>query len=317
MLENSAETIETSVESAETLETTQLSSADATEETTSVDSTEPIEQSSEEEAPDSLLNALLGEDVDTPPDTSGKTVPEGQYLKLKSQHKTMKQELEALRAQSLQPQPAAPQQAPQLTVVAEPPDPEKYDLGTSDPQFMKDFTAYQKEEVVKAVQDQMAMQQQQAQATAYLSKYQTRVDSALPAANQKVEALRAKDAEFNQRMTSDRMRTLLNEIPPEIAASIVENENVDTILNYYSLKPDKLARLNKYNVDEVIDLGKILGKVEGAKNTRAPISKPIKPVKSGKSSTKWHPFKDHDKWNHDDPADHKRWEKAVDAFNKK
>jgi hypothetical protein len=302
--EISAEAKEISVESAETLQKPQLVDADTTKE--SVDSTEPIEQNSEE--PD-MMELLLGEE--TEPVDTGKNVPEGQYLKLKEKNKTLKQELEQLRAMSTATQPT---ETP-LQVVAEPPDPEKFTDGVYDKEYQKALTQYQADEVSRVVQEKLVQKEQQMEVSAYLAKYQERIDRSLPIANAKIEELKKKDAEFKQRIEAPTFQQTLAKLPAEALTAIVESSSPESLVNYYTLKPERLHSLTNNSIDEILNLGVLIGKVNGAKGTRKPASKPVVPLKSGDNKKKLHPFKDYDKYDHDSQAGHRKWEKDVEKLN--
>jgi hypothetical protein len=302
--ENSAEAIENSVESAEALQKPQLVDADTTQ--TSVDSDESIEKSSEE--PD-MMKLLLGEDA---PEATGKDVPEGQYLKLKDKNKLLKQELEMLRSQKVQPAPVA--EAPPQT-VSEPPNPEKFTDGVYDPAYQKAYLEYQTAEITKVVQGQLAQKNTQLEAEAYLSKYQERIDRSLPNANARIEELKQKDAGFKQRMENPYIAQTLLKIPAESLAAISESSSPESIVNYYTFKPERLQALVNNSVDELLNLGTLIGKVNGVKGDRKPVSKPIKPLKSGDNTKKLHPIKDYDKYDHKSVTGHRKWEKDLDALH--
>jgi hypothetical protein len=301
----SAEANEISVESAETLQKPQLVDADTTE--TSVDSAEPIEESSED-----LMGLLLDEEE---PETTGKDVPEGQYLKLKDKNKLLKQELELLRSQKIQPQvPPAQVEAPPQT-VAEPPNPESFTEGVYDPGYQKALMQYQAAEITKVVQEQLVQKNTQLEADAYLSKYQERIDRSLPTANARIEELKQKDAGFKQRMENPYFIQTLAKLPAESLAAISESSSPESIVNYYTFKPERLQALVNDSKEELLNLGTLIGKVNGAKGTRKAISKPIKPLKSGDNTKKLHPFKDYAKYDHDSVEGHRKWEKDVEKLN--
>jgi hypothetical protein len=304
----SAEANENSVESAETLQKPQLVDAETTEKT--VDSVEPIEQSSEE--PD-VMSLLLGDDVEEPED--GKTVPEGQFLKQKQKLKSMKQELERLRNQVTQPA-QVPQQEVQLQKVAEPPDPAKFDEGVYDLKYQEALTQYQTNEITRAVQAQMAQKQAELEANAYLSKYQERLDRVLPIANQRIEELKQKDTEFKQRLETPYFQQTLAALPAEAITAIAETNSPESIVNYYTHKPERLHDLSKNSVDELLNLGMLIGKVNGVKSTRKTTSTPIKPLKSGEDTKKLHPIKDHAKYDHKTEAGRKKWLQDYNKLNK-
>jgi hypothetical protein len=306
----SAEAIENSVESAETLQKPQLVDADTTE--TSVDSTEPIDVESSEE-PD-MMKLLLGEDAEEPVET-GKNVPEGQYLKLKERNKTMKQELDRLRSQQTQPQPAQPQVEAPLQTAPEPPDPDKYADGVHDAKYLKDFTQYQADVVTRAVQEQLVQKNAQMEADAYLSKYQERIDRSLPIANARIEELKQKDPGFKQRMENRYFMETLSKLPAEALTAIVESNSPESLVNYYTHKPERLQDLTRNSIDELLNLGQLIGKVNGVSGTRKTVSKPIKPIKSGKDTRKLHPIKDYAKYDHDSVDGHRKWEKDLEKFN--
>jgi hypothetical protein len=305
----SAEANEISVESAETLPKPQLVDADTTK--TSVDSGEPIEQSSEE--PD-MMKLLLGDDAEAPATEEGKTVPEGQFLKLKDKNRTMKEELDRLRSQVTQPAPAQQAEVP-LQQVAEPPDPEKFDDGVYNPDYQKALVQYQANEVKRIVDSQMVQNNNQVEANAYLSKYQERLDRVLPVANQRIEELKQKDTAFKQRLESPYFQQTLASLPAEAMTAIAESNSPESLLNYYTHKPERLYDLTKNSVDELLNLGMLIGKVNGVKGTRTTVSKPIKPLKSGDNPKKLHPVRDHAKYDHSTPEGHRKWEKDMEKLN--
>lgn len=311
MKKNSAEAIENSVDSAETVEKTQLGVAGKPQEP--VDSQEPIEESSTE--PD-IMEVLLGEEPEL--EDTGKTVPEGQYLKAKAKVNTLKQELERMRGQITQ-QTAYQQPEPQAqpAPVSEMPNPDNYDQGVYDPKYVSELMTYQKAEITKAVQDQLIRQNQDMERNAYLLKYQERIDRALPIANHKIEELASKDDGFKTRLNSNLVQSALTQLPPEIVASMSESPNPDIILDYYTRQPERLIALTRCDIDEVLNLGSIMGKVTAIKGHRKTVSKPINPVKSGDTSKKLHPIKDYDKYDHSTVEGHKKWERDLEEINKR
>jgi hypothetical protein len=307
MEQNSAAAIENAVEDAGALQ--QLQSVDADTPKESVDS-EPIEKSSDGNEPD-VMSVLLDEDE---PSGDGKSVPEGQYLKLKASNKSLKNELDMLRSQISVPaqQPSAP-----LQPTAEPPDPDTFEDGIYSKDYQKKFIEYQKSELARVVSEQFAQKQVELENNAYLSKYQERIDKTLPIANQKIEELKSKDSDFKLRMESPFIAKTLAELPAEALVTITECDSPESIVNYYTQKPERLMALSKNSVDELVNLGTLIGKIQGIKGTRKTKSKPITPIKAGENATKLHPIKDHDKYDHSTVAGHRKWERDMEKLNKR